>query len=269
MAEHAIASDARAAIAQAAERLQAAAESAVPCAPVRDLLQPHGADAAYAVQQIGIERRLARGLRAIGRKIGLTSPVVQRQLGVDQPDYGALLSDMILGDGATLAAGAVMQPKAEAEVAFLLGRDLDMPAPNVADVLRATDAVLPAIEIVGSRIAGWDIQLVDTIADNASAGMFVLGTPARAPLGFDFAACEMELTCAGAEASRGSGAACMGSPLNAVAWLAGRMQAQGQPLRAGEIILSGALGPMLPLTQPGPVEASISGLGRVSFVLEV
>jgi len=254
-------------IEEAADRLWRAEETGDPCEPVRDLIAAGGPEAAYRVQQINIDRKRKSGLRPIGRKIGLTSFAVQRQLGVDEPDYGALMSDMILGDGCALAPGRILQPKAEAEIAFLLGSDIDVRSPNVADVLRATACVMPAIEIVGSRVANWDIRLVDTIADNASSGMFVLGTPARAPLGIDFTGCAMEMRHDDTVVSTGSGAACMGNPLNAVAWLAGRMQAMGQPLRAGEIILSGALGPMFPLEKAGRIVAEISGIGTASFTM--
>lgn len=252
---------------EAADRLWQAEETGSTCEPVRDLLADGGADAAYRVQQINTDRKRKAGLRLIGRKIGLTSFAVQKQLGVDEPDFGALLSDMILGDGCALPPGRILQPKAEAEIAFLLGSDLDVAMPNVADVLHATACVMPAIEIVGSRVSNWDIRLVDTIADNASSGMFVLGTPARSPLGVDFTGCAMEMRLDDRVVSSGSGAACMGNPLNAVAWLAGRMQAMGQPLRAGEIILSGALGPMFALEQSGRITAEISGFGCVSFTI--
>ncbi len=248
-----------------AEKLRIAEANSTPCAPVRELLPDGDGAAAYRIQQINIDRRLAEGCRLIGRKIGLTSLAVQRQLGVDQPDFGVLLSDMILGDGGTLRRGDVLQAKAEAEIAFILGADLEMAMPNVADVLRATAFILPAIEIVGSRVADWNIRLVDTVADNASSGMFVLGTPARSPQDFDFTGCGMEMRLGDDIVSTGDGRACMGNPLNAVAWLAARMRSIGMPLRAGEIILSGALGPMVPLATPGRVSAVIGGLGQVSF----
>ena len=257
--------DAGDAVATVAERLRAAEASGVPCAPVRDLLPEGDVAAAYRVQTENVGRRIAAGARLIGRKIGLTSRAVQMQLGVDQPDYGALLSDMVVEDGGRLAQSRVLQPKAEAEIAFVLDRDLDMEAPNVADVLRATAYVLPSIEIVGSRIADWNIRLADTVADNASSAMFVLGTPARRPADFDFTGCEMQMTIGEETASTGAGRACLGNPLNAVVWLAARMQEIGTPLKAGEIVLSGALGPMVALVAPGRVAAEIAGLGRVSF----
>ena len=260
--------DLEGAILAAAACLWEAQRSGVPCPPVRDGLAAHGVDAAYRVQELNIARHLSPTVRRVGRKIGLTSPAVQQQLKVNEPDFGSLLSDMAVSDGGVMPAGAVLQPKAEGEIAFVLATDLDMPAPTAADILRATDFILPAIEIVGSRVENWAISLIDTVADNASSGMFVLGTPARSPFDFDFAGCAMRMTFDGREVSAGTGRACLGNPLNAVAWLAGRMHALGVPLRAGELILSGALGPMATPTPGAVVEVEISGLGTATFTLE-
>lgn len=265
MTEHAI--DPASAIEAAAHRLRDAEMTGAQCEPVSRLLPEQDIGAAYAVQQLNVERRIARGRRLIGRKIGLTSVAVQRQLGVSQPDYGALLSDMIVGDGATLPPEGLLQPKAEAEVALVLGSDLDVDEPHVADILRAVAFVLPAIEIVDSRIRDWKISLVDTIADNASSARFVLGTPAIRADGFDFAGCAMEMTINDAPASRGDGRACMGSPLNAAVWLARRMRQLGTPLRAGDIVMTGALGPMCAIRPGDRVMARIAGLGTVGFEL--
>ncbi|MCK2025638.1 fumarylacetoacetate hydrolase family protein [Microbacterium sp. SSW1-47] len=250
------------AVRAADERLRRAAETGRPCAAVRDLLGDTDQDAAYAVQSLGIARRVDGGRRIVGRKIGLTSPVVQAQLGVDSPDYGVLLDDMIHADREPLDLGRFLQPRAEAEVAFVLGRDLGSPTATVADVLRATEFVLPAIEVVDSRVAGWDIRLTDTIADNASSGAVVLGTTPRRLDGLDLTALGMTLDRDGRPVSTGSGAACLGSPVIAVAWLAREVARRGQPLRAGEVILSGALGPMVDATA-GVFRARLDGLGEV------
>lgn len=249
------------------ERLRRAAETGRPCAPVRDLLGETDQDAAYAVQSLGIGRRVAEGRRVVGRKIGLTSPAVQAQFGVYSPDYGVLLDDMIVADREPLDIGRFLQPRVEAEVAFVLGRDLESPTTHVADVLRATDFVLPAIEIVDSRVTGWDIRITDTIADNASSGAVVLGTTPRRLDGLDLTELGMTLDRDGEPVSTGSGAACLGSPVIAVAWLARAVAAHGQPLRAGEVILSGALGPMMSATA-GVYRARLEGLGevRVDFI---
>ncbi len=163
----------------AARRLATAAETGVPCAPVRDLIGDHDQDQAYAVQAVLADRRLAGGERIVGRKIGLTSRAVQAQLGVGSPDFGMLFGAMAYADREPIPLSRFLQPRVEAEVAFVLGHDLDQPEPTVADVIRAIDHVLAAIEIVDSRIAGWDITIVDTVADNASSGAFVLGTAPR------------------------------------------------------------------------------------------
>lgn len=251
------------AIREAADRLHAAATSGIPTAPVRDLLAAGDVDAAYAVQAINTERALAAGRRLVGRKIGLTSLAVQKQLGVDQPDYGMLFADMARPEALDIPLADVMQPKVEAEIAFVLGRDLDGEQLTVADLFRAIDYAVPAIEIVGSRVAAWDIRLTDTIADNASSGLYVLGSRPVRLTDFDMRLCGMVMEKAGEQVSVGAGAACMGSPLNATLWLARVMARVGRPMRAGDTILSGALGPMVAV-QPGDVfDVRIDGLGSV------
>jgi 2-keto-4-pentenoate hydratase len=251
------------AVAQAARCLRDAETTGIPCAPVRELLPGGDIDTAYAVQRLNSEQALASGRRLSGRKIGLTAKAVQKQLGVDQPDYGALFADMERGDGDEIAVGAVLQPRAEAEIALILERDLAHEQPTLADMIRAIAFAVPAIEIVGSRIADWDIHIVDTIADNASSGLYVLGGPARRIEGLDLRACRMIMVRNGQHVSSGDGAACLGNPLHAALWLARRMVRLGTPLRAGDTIMTGALGPMV-AAQPGNViEAVISGVGSV------
>lgn len=239
--------------------------------PVRERIEraAGGGDlitAAYEVQQINTRRRLEAGARLVGRKIGLTAKAVQRQLGVDQPDFGALFDDMAAGDGEEIAWSRLMQPKVEAEIALVLGRDLDFRRHNIADVISATAYALPAIEVVGSRIANWDIRIADTVADNASASLFVLGTRPVPLSAVDLAACGMSLQRRGEAVSTGTGAACLGNPLNAAVWLADTMARMGTPLRAGDVVLTGALGPMVPV-EPGDVLTSqIEGLGSVTAV---
>lgn len=246
-----------------AASLREAAASGRPIAPLRDALSAHGVAGAYAVQQANTRFALARGRRVVGRKIGLTSVSVQKQLGVDQPDFGALLDDMALCDGEEVAAGRVLQAKVEGEVAFVLGRDLSQPDATPAEVLRATEFVLPAIEIVGSRIADWDIRLLDTVADNASSGLFVVGNEPRLLRDVDLRRCGMVMSRGGEEVSTGTGAACLGHPVNAVVWLARKLVEVGEPLRAGDVVMSGALGPMVK-AQPGEAfEVRIEGLGSV------
>ncbi|MFF1920476.1 2-keto-4-pentenoate hydratase [Streptomyces sp. NPDC058221] len=252
------------AVAKAAAALNEAARTGVPCPPVRSLLPEQDVEAAYAVQRFHVERGVAAGRRLVGRKIGLTSPAVQRQLGVDQPDFGALFADMAVPEGQSITRGRLMQPKVEAEVALVLGADLPHADPTVADLLRATAFALPALEIVDSRIAGWDITIVDTVADNASCGLFVLGgTPV--PLDrVDLRAVTMNLTKNGETVSRGTGADCLGSPLTAALWLASTLAGLGDPLEAGDVVLTGALGPMVAATEGDEFTAHIEGLGAVS-----
>lgn len=256
-------SGARDGIDAAARAIREAYRTGVSCPPVRELLPAKDLSAAYAVQEINTTLWLAEGRRPVGRKIGLTSKAVQKQLGVDQPDFGMLYADMCLGDGDAVPAGAVLQPKAEAEIALVLDRDLTQECPTFAEILRAVGYVLPAIEIVGSRIANWQIDIVDTIADNASSGMFVLGGRARRLDDIDLTACAMTMYRADQTISSGGGRACLGHPLNAAVWLAGKMVEIGRPLLAGDIIMSGALGPMVSMEPGDMVEASIEGLGSV------
>ena len=251
------------AIGAAAERLAGAAATGQACAPVRDVIAMGDVAAAYAAQEINTRRALSAGRRLVGRKIGLTALSVQKQLGVDQPDYGMLFADMEVPDGAPIPVRLTMQPKVEAEIAFVVGRDLTDAHLTIADLIRAVDYALPAIEIVGSRIANWDIRLVDTIADNASSGLYVLGAEPRRLGSFDLRLCGAVMEHRGEPVSVGAGAACMGNPLNAALWLARVMVQAGRPLQAGDVILSGALGPMVPAVAGEVYEARINGLGSV------
>jgi 2-keto-4-pentenoate hydratase len=248
--------------------LRGAYETDEPIKPVRDALELGGIDAAYAVQQRNTDIWVAQGRRIVGRKIGLTSEAVQRQLGVDQPDFGALFDDMGLTNGDAVPYGAVLQPRIEAEVALVLHRTLDDPDLTVDQLAAAVDHLLPALEVVGSRIVGWDITILDTIADNASSGVFVLGTTPVDPAGVDLRDVTMTLTADGAVASTGTGAACLGHPYNAALWLARRMVTEGTPLLAGDVIMSGALGPMIELAPGVAIEASIDRLGTVRTARE-
>lgn len=251
---------------QAAARLAEAERERTPCDPVRPLLESGGVAAAYAVQQRLTEAAEAGGRRAVGRKIGLTSVAVQKQLGVDQPDFGMLFDDMAFGDGNEVPLSRLIQPKVEAEIAFVLERDIDTESPSLGHVVNAIGYALPAIEIVDSRVRDWKISIWDTIADNASSGLFVLGGTPKKIDAFDLGLCGMSLERAGEPVSVGCGAACLGNPLNAALWLARTAAATGRPLRAGDIVLSGALGPMVPVSTGDVFEARISGLGRVSAV---
>jgi 2-keto-4-pentenoate hydratase len=250
----------------AAERLLDAARRREPCRPIRELLPDGGLDDGYEVQKI-VHRRGSAGRRRVGRKIGLTSPAVQQQMQVDTPDFGVLFADMAYGDSQPIPFGELLQPRVEAEVAFVLGSDLPDPDVTGPEVLQAIDFVVPAIEVVDSRIADWDISIFDTVADNASSGLFVTGGAPRS-LGDidDLRASEMALTVDGDVVSSGTGAACLGHPLNAVVWLANVVAERGEPLRAGELVLSGSLGPLVPVRAGTTYEAHISGLGSVRAI---
>jgi 2-keto-4-pentenoate hydratase len=250
---------------EAAAKLRAAYAEG-PVAPLRGLLAPTDAAGAYAVQQINTRYWLSQGRRIVGRKIGLTAEAVQKQLGVDQPDYGVLFADMRIADGGELLASRTLQPKAEAEVALVMGRDLVDAEARPEHVLAAADCAVAAIEIVDSRIADWKITFADTVADNGSSAFFVLGAAPRPLPGLDLRTCGMAMEVNSKVASIGAGAACLGHPLNAAAWLARTLARAGEGLRAGDIVLTGALGPMAPLSKGDAVNAEIGGLGKVSFV---
>ena len=253
-------SDAVQAVADDLHRVHAAGGS---IEPVRTRLPEGDVGAAYAVQEANTRRWIAEGRRLVGRKIGLTSLAVQKQLGVDQPDFGMLFADMAYADGEEVPWARLHQPKCEAEVALVLERDLDGDGLTMADVLRASAFALPAIEIVGSRIANWNIRIVDTVADNASSGVYVLGNTPMALHRVDLRMAGMVMESRGEPVSFGAGAACLGHPLNAALWLARTMVRAGRPLRAGDTVLTGALGPMV-AARPGDVfEARIEGLGSV------
>jgi 2-keto-4-pentenoate hydratase len=248
---------------RAADRLIEAARRGVACPPVRDLLVGADVATAYEVQQLLVGQALREGRRIVGRKVGLTSKAVQAQLGVDQPDFGVLFADMDWVGDQPVAMARLLQPRIEAEVAFVLDADLDGPI-SPASTRAAVGSVVAALEIVDSRIADWDITLVDTIADNASCGLYVLGAH-PVPLGsLDLRDVAMTMRDqSGAVVSRGTGAACLGDPVLALTWLARTAQELGSPLRAGEVILSGALGPMVAVVEGSSFTAELTGLGSV------
>lgn len=249
-------------IKEAANRLWDASQSGDACAPVRELIDAQDVGSAYEVQWLNTQRRLDEGEKIIGSKIGLTSFAVQKQLGVDQPDYGILFDSMQIDH--ELDHSALMQPKAEAEIAFVLGKDLSVD-PSEDELVDAIDHACAAIEIVGSRVKDWNIRIADTIADNASASHFVLGCRKVDLSEIDVVHCKMRMSKNGEEVSSGTGEACMGSPLTAALWLAKTMGAKGMPLKKGEIILSGALGPMAEFEKGDNFVAEIEGLGSVEF----
>lgn len=253
------------AVQTAARRLLDAASSGAPSAPVRDLIGATDIESAYAVQQEVNRVRMAAGARVVGRKIGLTSRAVQAQLGVDRPDLGVLFADMEYDAGAPVPLDRLLQPRVEAEIAFVLGADLVEGDLALEQVTNAVHHAVAAIEICDSRIADWDITFGDTVADNASAGGFVLGSEKLALERFVPRDAAMTMTVTGQEPSSGTGADCLGDPLLALQWLARTARDLGEPLRAGQIVLSGALGPMRPAAPGARVDVTISGLGELSM----
>ena len=252
----------------AAEALRQARANRCACDPISSQFGIASLSDAYAVQEINTGCALREGRRIVGRKIGLTSKAVQQQLGVDQPDFGMLFADMEVPDGGSIDCDKLIQPKAEGEIAFVLGRDLPHRDTTLSELLKAVEYVVPAIEIVDSAIKNWNISLTDTIADNASSALYVLGKQPTRLSGLDLRLEGMLLEKNGTQASIGLGAACMGDPLDACLWLARTMAEVGRPLREGDAILSGALGPMTPVIGGDAVFVRFTRLGEVrcSFV---
>lgn len=248
---------------EAAALLRTAVETGKPIAPLRDRVQNPDAATAYAIQEANTRHWINEGRRLVGRKIGATSKAVQNMLGLDQPDYGMLFADMAFADGETIPVSRVSQPKVEGEIAFFLKDDLDTDRLTMADVLHSIEYAVAAIEVVGSRIADWNIKIVDTVADNASSGLYVLGSQPQPLTAFDPVLCGMVLSIKGEPVSTGAGVACLGNPLVATLWLARKMVEVGRPLKKGDTIMSGALGPLVPVKGGDVVELRISGLGSV------
>ena len=255
-------------ILRAAEMLRKSHKNHIPCSAIHNFIDADDIAAGYAIQDINTEYWLKQGRRLVGRKTGLTAKSVQAQLGVGQPDFGMLYADMAYADGEDVPLERLIQPKVEGEIAFILKSDLTQEQMTLTDVTRAIDYAVAAIEIVDSRIADWDIKIMDTVADNASSGLYVLATEPHSLSELDLHLCGMVIEHRGEPVSTGAGAACLGNPLNACLWLAKTMVKVGRPLKAGDTILSGALGPMVNVTGPGVYELRISGLGsvRASFV---
>jgi len=247
-----------------AQRILGAYRDHRPIEPVRGEIK--SVAAAYAVQQAAVDIWKARGRKIAGNKIGLTSKAVQDQLGVGEPDFGTLFADMILEDGASVPPGAVLQPRIEAEIAFILKSDLRGTKITPEAVIEATDYVCPAIEICGSRIARWDIKIEDTIADNASSGLVVVGSRHTKPLLAGLADAEMSLRHNGAPAGAGRGQECLGNPAIAVAWLAEALTRFGEGLRAGDLVMSGALAKMIAAEPGDEFAVDFGALGTVSVM---
>ncbi|MBS4149360.1 fumarylacetoacetate hydrolase family protein [Pseudomonadota bacterium DY0742] len=224
-------------------------------------------DDAYRISLRFLARREAIGEQVIGKKIGVTSKAVQDMLNVHQPDFGFLTQAMQVDDGSavSLAEHRLIQPRAEGEIAFILAEDLNGPGVTASDVAAATASVACCFEIVDSRIDDWKIRIQDTVADNASCGVFALGETRIDPQQLDLAACELQMFKNGQPAGRGLGAAVQGHPCEAVAWLANTLGRLGIPFRKGEVILSGALAPLVPVGAGDRIHMTISGIGAASL----
>jgi 2-oxopent-4-enoate/cis-2-oxohex-4-enoate hydratase len=222
-------------------------------------------DSAYQISLHQLHRRIADGERLIGKKIGATSKAVQQRFGVSQPDFGFLTDAMQVEAAGTIGiAASLIQPMVEGELGFVLKRDLAGPGVTASEVLMATECIVPCLEIVDSRIADWNIAYEDTVADNASSGLFVVGDHLADPRRLDLATLGMVLERNGEVVSTGAGAAALGSPARCIAWLANALGGYGQSLKAGEILLSGSLVPVEPVRQGDFVCVNIHGVGRVS-----
>jgi 2-keto-4-pentenoate hydratase len=246
-----------------AARIVDAQDGKRPIPPVRHELPD--IETAYAVQRETIRTWLTRGRKRSGRKIGLTSEAVQRQLKVDEPDYGMLFADMIVSSGTQFDRGQLIAPRVEPELAFVLKKDLRGENISLQDVIDATDYICPALEICDSRIQNWDISIMDTIADNASCGAIVLGTDRRPALLDELPTYRVTLMQNGAAVATGDGAACLGNPAEAVAWLARAMTRLEDGLSAGDLIMSGSLTKMIAAAPGDTFSALFEGFDPVSI----
>lgn len=252
------------AVERAAQNIRDAVASGEPSDFVRDTLGTDSdVDLAYAVQRLNTDRDIVDGRTVSGRKIGLTSKVVQDVFGVQQPDFGTLFADMCFASGVEIPADRLFQPRAEGEVALVLEHDLDKGEHCVVDVINATAYALPSIEIVDTRLKAWDLTIVDTVADNASSGAYVVGTRPVPLSALDLLELPMHMGINGTVVSEGVGAACLGNPLHAAVWLANVMSELGTPLRAGECLMTGALGPMAAVAACDEIVADFGPLGSV------
>ncbi len=244
--------------------------SGVPCDALTQERPDMTLTDAYEIQSINLERRInERGLfgkkaRLVGRKVGITSRAVQEWLNVNEPDFGGLLDDMSVPDGGKADITKLLQPRAEGEIAFILKKCLIGPGITAAQVLAATECIVPSIEIIDSRIRDWKIKIQDTVADNASSAMFVLGSQPALPTEVNLKTIGMTFRKNGVVASTGAGAACLGSPVNAVVWLANKLGELGAQLNTGQVILSGALGPVQPVAAGDVVTVQIGRLAEVA-----
>ncbi len=251
-------------LADLAARLRAAEDDRAPILPLTEEIPELTVADAYRIQQINVHRRKEEGGLVRGRKVGLTSLAMQQQLGVDEPDFGALFADMVIEEGDPIPVSELIQPRIEAEIAFVMETELQGPGVSSADALRAVAGALPALEIIDSRVADWKIKLPDTIADNASSARVVCGGRLTPLDDLDLRTIGMVLTVDGAVAATGAGAAVLGNPIRCVAWLANKLGEFGVPLRAGDLVLAGALHAAVGVAAGVSVQAEFAELGSVT-----
>jgi 2-keto-4-pentenoate hydratase len=246
-----------------AQHLNAAAQNLEPIDPLSETYPDMTIDDAYRIQLINVETRVAEGQKVVGKKIGLTSPAMQEMFNVAEPDYGHLFGDLLVYQGQEIKTSTLIQPRIEGEIAFILERDLKGPGITPADVIRASAGVTAALEIIDSRIRDWKIKIQDTIADNASFGAFVIGSKMVPVTDLDLRHVGFVMTKNGQVVSTAAGASVLGSPIQAVAWLANKMGEFDIPLKAGEIILSGAAAAAIPVGAGDSVHLTVDRVGDV------
>lgn len=251
---------------QEVARLLAAAErDRTPVRPLVEQFPQMDVVDAYEVQLLNIRQRVAAGAKVLGHKVGLSSEAMQRMMGVDEPDYGHLLSDMQVFSARPVETDRYCYPRVEVEVAFILGEALPGEGCTESDVIAATEAVAPAIELIDSRIVDWRIGIVDTIADNASSAGFVLGEERVRPTDIDLLRIDARLRCNGEQVAEGRSDAVLGNPVTAVAWLARKVAAFGVRLEAGHVILPGSVHRAIDARPGDDFVAEFDGLGSVSL----
>jgi 2-keto-4-pentenoate hydratase len=246
-----------------ADQLFVAEREREPVEPLTQTAPDLSADDAYTIQLINAKRRLAAGARVAGHKIGLTAKAMQQLMGIDEPDYGHLFDDMFLLESTSIAMDRFISPRIEIETAFILGRKLEGPRVTVADVIRATDWVVPAFEIIDSRIRDWRITLADTIADNGSSAAVVLGGRPRRLEDVDLRNTPAELYVDGKLARSGNTGDVLGNPVSAVAWLANALARYGVQMKEGHVILPGACTAAVPVSAGASFQARFKDLGDV------
>jgi 2-keto-4-pentenoate hydratase len=250
-------------IAEAQKHLLESVEKQQPVSPLTEQFPDLTIDEAYHVQLNIINQKVRNGRQIVGKKIGLTSVAMQQLLGVNQPDYGHLLDNMDMTGRESVPMSGLFEPKVEGELAFVLKKNLQGPSVDIEDVLAATDYVLPSLEVVDSRIANWKIKLTDTIADNASSGLFILGNERFSIKDLDLTKVEMNLYKNGELINSGTGQDVLGHPAACVAWLANKLYEYGITLKAGEIILSGAISAAVSIKEGDQITADFNRLGKV------